>query len=163
MCYQASIGILDMYFEDFVVGKQTVTPERKITAINVDAFLDISGLHLPMFLSDEGAQRIGHEQRLVPGPMILSVAMGLAKETGLFDHVVAVVEFDELRFWKALHPEQSIKAEITVKHTKLTQNPKRGLVTLAYKVINQNDEVVLSASGKYLVQMRGDGHRNGRN
>jgi len=121
-----------MYFEEFVIGKQTVTPERKITAINVDAFLDISGLHLPMFLSDEGAQRIGHEQRLVPGPMILSVAMGLAKE------------------------KQSIKAEITVKHTKLTQNPERGLVTLAYKVINQNDEVVLSATGKYLVQMRGE-------
>jgi acyl dehydratase len=143
-----------MYFEDFVVGRQTVTPERKITIIDLDAFLDISGLHLPIFLSDEGARRIGHEKRLVPGPMILSVAMGLAKETGWFDHVVAVVEFDELRFRKALHPEQSIKAEITVKHTKLTQNLERGLVTLAYKVTNENDEVVLSAQGKYLIQTR---------
>jgi itaconyl-CoA hydratase len=143
-----------MYFEDFAAGKQTITPERKITAFNLDAFLDISGLHLPMFMSDEGAQQIGHEQRLVPGPMILSVAMGLAKETGWFDHVVAVVEFDELLFRKALHPEQYIKAEITVKNTKLTQNPERGLVILAYKVINQNGEMVLSVQGKYLMQTR---------
>jgi itaconyl-CoA hydratase len=146
-----------MYFEDFVIGKQTLTLEKRITVTNLDAFLDISGLRLPMFLSDEGAQRIGHEKRLVPGPMILSIAMGLAKETGLFDHVVAVVEFDELRFSKALHPEQSIKAEITVTHTKPTQNPERGLVTLAYKVINENHEVVLSAKAKYLMQTRHQG------
>jgi acyl dehydratase len=146
-----------MYFEDYVIGKQTTIPERRITAIHLDAFLDISGLHLPMFLGDEGAQQIGHEQRLVPGLLILSVAMGLIRETGWFDHVVVVVEFDELRFRRTLHPEQSIKAEITVKETKLTQNPERGLVTLAYKVINENDEVVLSANGKYLMQTRHQG------
>jgi acyl dehydratase len=146
-----------MYFEDFVVGRQTATPERKITVLDLDAFLDISGLHLPMFSSDESAQRIGHEKRLVPGPMILSVAMGLVKETGWFDHVVAVVEFEELRFRKALHPGQSIKAEITAQDTKLTQNPERGLVTLAYKVTNENGEVVLEAKGKYLMQTRHQG------
>jgi len=114
-----------MYFEDFVTGQQALSPERKITAVNLDTFLDISGLHLPMFLSDHGAQGVGHEQRLVPGPMILSVAMGLVKETGWFDHVVAVVELDELRFKKALHPEHSIKVEITVKNINRTQNPER--------------------------------------
>ena len=143
-----------MYFEAFVTGMQIVTPERKITTPNLDAFLDLSGLHLPMFMNDKGAQRVGHPQRLIPGPMILSVAMGLAKETGCFDHVVAVVAFDELRFTKALHPDQSIKAEITVTHTKLTRNPERGLVVLEYKVVNQNDEMVLSAIGKYLIQTR---------
>ena len=143
-----------MYFEEFIAEKQTITPERKITADNIDAFLNVSGLHLPMFMSDEAAQRIGHERRLVPGPMILSVAMGLVKETGWFDHVVAVLEFDELCFIKALHPEQSVKAEITVKHTKLTKNPERGFIILEYKVTDQNGEIVLSATGKYLMQTR---------
>ena len=143
-----------MYFEEFVTGKQVVTPERKITDSNVDSFLDVSGLHLPMFMSDEGAQQIGHARRLVPGPMILSVAMGMARETGWFDHVVAVVEFEELRFTKALHPGHSIKAEITVQHSQPTRNPERGLVVLAYKVNNQNGEMVLSARGKYLMQTR---------
>jgi len=143
-----------MYFEDFVAGHQALTPERKISALDLDAFLDISGLLLPMFMNDEGAQKVGHEQRLVPGPMTLSVAMGLVKEIGWFDHVVAVIAFDELRFRRALHPEQSLKAEITIQSTKPTQNPKRGLVTLAYNVINQHDETVLSAIGKYLIQTR---------
>jgi len=143
-----------MYFEDFVPGKQALTPERKITTIHLDAFLDIFGLQLPMFMNDEGAQQIGHEQRLIPGPMIFSLAMGLVKEIGWFDHVVAAIAFDELRFKKALHPEHSVKAEVTVKDARSTKNPKRGVVTLTFKVINQKGETVLSAEGKYLIQKR---------
>ena len=143
-----------MYFEEFIAGKQVITPERKITDRNLDSFLDLSGLHLPMFMSDEGAQQIGHARRLVPGPIILSVAMGLVRETGWFDHVVAVLEFEELRFTKALHPGHSIKAEITVQNSQPTRNPARGLVRLMFKVNNQNDETVLHAKGKYLMQTR---------
>ena len=143
-----------MYFEDFVTGQQAISPGKKITAVNLDTFLDISGLHLPMFMSDESAQKVGHKKRLVPGPMIFAIAMGLVKETGWFDQVVAVVAFDELLFKKALHPEHIIKAEVTVKDTRPTKNPKRGFVTLAFKVINQEGEAVLSAEGKYLVQKR---------
>ena len=143
-----------MYFEDFVQGKQALTPEKKITTTNLDAFLDIAGLHLPMFMSDEGAQQIGHEQRLIPGPMILAFTMGLVKEIGWFDHVVAVIAFDELRFRRALHPEQPVKADVIVESTKPTQNPKRGLVVLNFNLINKNEETVLSARGKYLIQKR---------
>jgi len=143
-----------MYFEEFIAGKQALTPEKKITASNLDAFLDIAGLHLPMFTSDEGAQQVGHEQRLVPGPLILAFTMGLVKEIGWFDHVVAVMAFEELRFRRALHPEQPVKAEVIAESTKPTQNPKRGLVVLAFKLINQNEETVLTARGKYLIQTR---------
>ena len=143
-----------MYFEDFVTEKRIVTPEKQISANDVDAFLDIFGLHLPMFMGDQGAQRIGHEQRLVPGPMILSAAMGLVKKTGWFDHVVALLELNDVHFEKALYPGHAVKADITIKKTRRTQNPKRGLVVLAFKVINQNDEVILSGEGKYLIRTR---------
>jgi acyl dehydratase len=70
-----------------------------------------------MFMSDKNARQFGHKRRLVPGPMVLSVAMGLVKETGWFDHVVAVVQFSELRFLKSFHPGQSLKVKIKVIHT----------------------------------------------
>jgi acyl dehydratase len=143
-----------MYFEEFEIGKKTVTPTRKITVEALDAFLDISGLYLPLFMSDEMAQKIGHKQRLTPGPMILSLTMGLVKETGWFDHIVAVLEFEQLRFLKAMHIGDTIQAELTVKFTKQTQNPNRGLVVLSYHGTNQKGENVLSADGKYLMQTR---------
>ncbi|MFC1532928.1 MaoC family dehydratase [Thermodesulfobacteriota bacterium] len=146
-----------MFFEEFVVGKQAITPERTITVAEIDAFLDISGLHLPMFMSDEGARKVGHEKRIVPGPLILSVTMGLVKETGWFDHVIAVAEFSEMRFIKGLQPDQQIKARVKVIKIKPTQNLKRGLVILEYTVINQMDEVILTAKGRYLIQKRNQG------
>ena len=143
-----------MYFEEFEIGKKTVTPAKKITVEALDAFLDISGLHLPLFMNDEMAQKIGHKKRLTPGPMILSLTMGLVKETGWFDHIVAVLEFEQLRFLKAMHIGDTIQAEMTVKFTKPTKNPSRGLVVLSYRGINQEGEDVLSADGKYLMQTR---------
>jgi acyl dehydratase len=143
-----------MYFEEFEIGKRTVTPTKKITVEALDTFLDISGLHLPIFMSDEMAQRIGHKRRLTPGPMILSLTMGLVKETGWFDHIVAVLEFEQLRFLKAMHIGDTIRAEMTVKFTKQTKNPNRGLVVLSYLGINQDGDNVLSADGKYLMQTR---------
>jgi acyl dehydratase len=143
-----------MYFEEFEIGKKTVTPAKKITVEVLDAFLDISGLHLPLFMNDEMAQKIGHKKRLTPGPMILSLTMGLVKETGWFDHIVAVLEFQQLRFLKAMHVGDTIQAEMTVKFTKPTKNPNRGLVVLSYRGINQEGEDVLSADGKYLMQTR---------
>jgi len=143
-----------MYFEEFEIGKKTVTPVREITVEALDTFLDISGLHLPMFMNDEMAQRIGHSKRLTPGPLILSLTMGLVKETGWFDHIVAVLEFEQLRFLKAMHIGDTIQAHMTVKFAKPTKNPNRGLVVLSYLGINQAGDDVLSADGKYLMQTR---------
>ncbi|MFH0729468.1 MAG: MaoC/PaaZ C-terminal domain-containing protein [Pseudomonadota bacterium] len=143
-----------MYFEEFEIGKKTVTPAKQITAEALDTFLDISGLHLPLFMNDEAAQGIGHKKRLTPGPMILSLTMGLVKETGWFDHIVAVLEFEQLRFLKAMHIGDTIQAEMTVKFTKPTKNPNRGLVILSYLGFNQAGDNVLSADGKYLMQTR---------
>ena len=143
-----------MYFEDFITGSSILTPERKITTGDLDAFIAISGLSLPMFMRDEDARAVGHPKRLIPGPMILSVAMGLVNKTGWFDHIVAVVAFDALRFLKPVHPGHSIRAHITIDHTKATTNPNRGLVALAYEVVNQDKDTVFSTLGKYLMQTR---------
>lgn len=141
-----------MLFEEFIHGKQTISPFRKISASDLDAFLNISGLHLPMFMDDESARNLGHQRRLVPGPMIFSLAMGLVHKTGWFDHVVAVLAFEPLRFEKAVHPEDSLKIRITVQDSRQTRNPNRGLVFLAFDAFNQKEEIVLSAVGKYLIQ-----------
>jgi acyl dehydratase len=143
-----------MYFEEFIIGKQTITPVKTITADALDTFINISGLYLPMFMHDERAREIGHKRRLTPGPMILSLAMGLVKDTGWFDHIFAVLGFDQLRFLKTVHVGDTVQAQLSVKMTKSTKNPQRGLVVLSYLVVNQAGESVLSADGTYLMRTR---------
>ncbi|MFA6235308.1 MAG: MaoC/PaaZ C-terminal domain-containing protein [Bacteroidota bacterium] len=139
-----------MYFESFHPGLHTITPRRTVNAAELDAFLDIADLHLPMFLSDESARELGHARRLVTGPMILAVAMGLVRATGWFDQVVAGLEFNEMRFRKAVHPGDTLQAGITVIEARTTRDPRRGLVVFSFEVSNQDDVSVLEMKGTYL-------------
>ncbi len=139
-----------MYFEAFHPGLRTTTPSRTVTAEELDAFLDIAELHLPMFLDDASAQELGHPRRLVTGPMILAIAMGLVRATGWFDQVIAGLAFNNMRFLKAVHPGDTLQADISVIETRPTRNPQRGLVVIAYEVTNQEGIPVLVMEGAYL-------------
>ena len=139
-----------MHYESFHPGLSTVTPSRTVSAEELDAFLDLAGLHLPMFLDDEGAREVGHPRRLVTGPMILAVALGLVRAHGWFDQVVAALEFNEMRFLKAVHPGDSLQAAISVLETRPTRDPGRGLVVLTFDIRNQHEVTVLSMKGTYL-------------
>lgn len=139
-----------MYYEDFHPGLNTVTPERSVSADELDRFIDVTGLHLPMFLDDESAQELGHPRRLVTGPMVLAVAMGLVRASGWFDQVVAVLEFTDMRFRHAVHPGDTLRASIEVLEMRPTSRSDRGLVVLSYTVINQDGVTVLDMKGTYL-------------
>lgn len=139
-----------MHYESFHPGLSTITARRTVSAEELDAFLDLAGLHLPIFLDDEGAREVGHPRRLVTGPMILAVALGLVRAHGWFDQVVAALEFNEMRFLKAVHPGDSLRAAITVMQTRPTRDPGRGLVVLSFDIRNQDNLTVLSMNGTYL-------------
>jgi acyl dehydratase len=145
-----SFTLCIMYFESFYPGLSTITPTRTISSEDLDTFIDLVGLHLPMFLNDESAQELGHPRRLVTGPMILGVAMGMVRATGWFDQVIAVLEFNKMRFRKAVHPGDTLQANITVIETRQTRDPERGLVLLSYEIRNQEEAIVLDMKGMYL-------------
>jgi acyl dehydratase len=141
-----------MYFEEFQIGTEYETPWKTIEAKEVDAFVALSGLKLPMFLSDQGAARMGRSRRLVPGPMILAVAMGLVFEAGLFDHVVAVARFDRLEFLRPVYPGDRIQIRVRVEETRPDAKAGRGVVLLGYEARNQDLAPVMRALGTYLFQ-----------
>jgi acyl dehydratase len=64
--------------------------------------------------------------------------------------VVAGLEFNEMRFRKAVHPGDSLQAGITVIETRATRDPRRGLVILSFVVSNQDHVSVLEMKGTYL-------------
>lgn len=148
-----------MYFEEFRTGDTIGTPARTISEHELDAFLELVGLDLPMFLDDSSARRMGHARRLVTGPMILAVALGLGRAIGLFDHVIAGLEFNRMHFRKAVHPGDALRAEITVLKTRPTSDPARGLVVLAFHVRNQDAALVLETEGTYLFRRTDPGSK----
>ncbi|MCF8031556.1 MAG: MaoC family dehydratase [Desulfarculaceae bacterium] len=142
-----------MYWQQFEPGLRRVSPEREITGEHIDGFVSSTGLELAMFTSDEGARAAGHDTRVVPGLMVLSVAMGLVQMTGMFDHVVAVMGFEGLRFlrWTFLGDRVKVSAEVL---SVAPDNQERGKAVLEFSVTNQQDQVVAQARANYLIQMQ---------
>jgi acyl dehydratase len=143
-----------MYYEDFQPGARLKTPSRTVTAEDLSAFIDLSGLDNPLFTSDAAARERGHEKRLVPAPLQLSIAMGLCQKAGFFDRVVAVVEFKRLKLHRPVHPGDELTLTAEVLEAKPTSKPQRGLVVLAYDLANQDQATVLSAQAVYLMGRR---------
>lgn len=144
-----------MYFEEFTPGLTMTTARRTMTVQDIEQFVALSGLDNHLFTSDEGARRMGHAGRLVPAPLQLSVAMGLAQGAGVFDHVVAVIGFDRMRFVRPVRPGHGLELRIEVLKARPTRNPRRGLVILAYQMLNQDGDEVMTSEALYLMQRRG--------
>jgi acyl dehydratase len=143
-----------MFFEEFEVGREMWTGRRTVTETDLDAFLELSWLDNPIFKTKEGAALAGHPGRIIPGPMQLMVAMGLCQGAGLFDHVIAVLEFERLTFHQVARPGDELKVKVQVETRRPTSRPERGLVVLAFEMKNQREDILLSARAAYLMRSR---------
>ncbi|MCB2226522.1 MAG: hypothetical protein KQH53_07565 [Desulfarculaceae bacterium] len=142
-----------MYWQELQTGERLTSPEREISGEHIDGFVASTGLELAMFTSLDAAKAEGHPKRVVPGLMLLSVAMGLVQRTGLFDHVVAVMGFEDLRFtrWTYLGDRVTVEAEVL---GLAPDNERRGKAVLQFSVSNQDGQLVARARANYLIQMR---------
>lgn len=143
-----------MNLEDFVMGTELSTSLRQITEADVNTFLDLSLLKNPIFMDDQAAQQMGHPQRILPAPLLISVAMGLCQQRGLFDHMVAVLEFEHIRFQQPSYLGDAVQVKSKVIFARPTKNPKRGLVKLSFELHNQRRESVLEMAAVYLMLRR---------
>src|SRR3990172_7565097 len=143
-----------MYFEEFVVGTEFTTGLRQITESDVKTFLNLSLLKNPIFLDDRAAKTMGHPRRILTAPLLISMAMGLCQQRGLFDHMVAVLEFDYVKFQKPSYLGDSVWVNSRVSLARPTRNPQRGLVRLSFELHNQRHESVLEMQAVYLMLRR---------
>lgn len=143
-----------MYLEEFVINASFSTGPRQITEADLITFLDLSLLKNPIFVDDRAAQMAGHPWRILPAPLLISIAMGLCQQRGLFDHMVAVLEFEFVKFQKPSYLGDSVQVQSKVVLARPTRNPQRGLVKLHFELHNQRQESVLEMQAVYLMLRR---------
>ena len=93
----------------------------------------------------------------MPAPFQLSVAMGLAQKAGIFDHVVVVLEFQEIKFLQLVRPGQVLRLKTSVSSKRTTSKPDRGIVVLDYEMENQEGQKVMTARAVYMMRRKTDG------
>ncbi len=144
------------YGDDFTLGDVYHTQGLTVTETHVVSWAGLTGDFYPLHMDAEYAAASQFGERLAHGPMIFGLAVGLVALAGFgADSVIAWLGVDDMRMFLPVRIGDTIRVEVTVKEQTATSNPKKGIQTWLYTVLNQRDETVMSFDYKMMFHMRG--------
>ena len=141
------------YFEDFKLGETFAIPSRTVTDAHFLAFQAASGDNHPIHYDREYCRRHGHKDILAHG---YQVVIQTAPGAGIFPHLVeeSLMGFIEQssRFLKPVYSGDTLYPMLEVAELK----PQRttGVLTLRNTIHNQDGELVLEGTQKFLLRKR---------
>ncbi|WP_072805859.1 MaoC/PaaZ C-terminal domain-containing protein [Rhodococcoides yunnanense] len=142
-----------MYFEDLYVGQTFVSGERTITESALEAFADVSGDRSAMHTDPEYAAGTQFGQRLVHGPLGLSMIFGFMHELQVFGNIVALLDA-HWSFPAPIFVGDSLHFEMTIVRCRRTSAGDRGYVNRDVRLINQDGVVVQAGTTACLIEAR---------
>ncbi len=144
-----------LYFEEFEVGQQVVTPARTVTEADVVAFAGLSGDFNSIHTDAVYAQRTPFGQRVAHGLLGLAIASGLATRTGVLEGtVLAFREINEWTFSRPVFIGDTIWAELLVEEARPLPRLGGGALLISVAVKKQDGQVVMKGRWSVLVQSR---------
>ena len=93
---------MGLYFEEFSVGQKVITEKRTITENDIMTFAALSGDNNRIHTDPEFSKTTMFGRQVAHGLLGLSIASGLAWQTGILDGTVIV--FREVNEWKFVKP-----------------------------------------------------------
>lgn len=149
------------YFEEFEVGQTIVTAGRTITEGDIVRFAGLSGDFNQIHTDASYAEAGMFGERIAHGLLVLSIASGLAVQTGMIEGTVLAFRELEWKFSRPVMIGDTVHAVIEVVETKALARLGGGNVTMKVSVLNQRDEVVHRGTWVMLVQSEA-AEQNGR-
>jgi len=94
-----------LFWEDWEIGAEFVSPARTVTEADIVAFAGISGDYNPLHIDEEYCKQTQFGTRIAHGPLVYAIAAGLLFQLHLYDDtLIAFLGFDSLKFTKPVKP-----------------------------------------------------------
>src|ERR1051325_7701024 len=133
---------MGLYFEDFNAGQKVTTEKRTIAENDIMTFAALSGDNNRIHTDPEFSKTTVFGRQVAHGLLGLSIAIGLAWQTGILDGtVIAFREVDEWKFIKPVFIGDTIYVTMEAKEVKALPRIGGGSVIIQLEVKNQNEEV----------------------
>lgn len=143
------------YGDQYQVGDIYKTAAITITETHVVNWAGLTMDFYPLHMDKEYAAKTPFGERLVHGPMIFALAVGLVGMTGIGGTaVVAWLGADKMRMLKPVKIGDTIRVEVEVREQRPTRKPEQGVQVWGYTVKNQRDEEVMVFDYTMMFQMR---------
>jgi acyl dehydratase len=143
------------YFEELEPG-QTFRhwPGRTIAEYD-DTLLSLLSMNQhPVHIDQHFAAGTQHGQRLVEGPIVISLVIGMS-QADIGGRALETLEYTDIRHTAPVFHGDTIYAESTIVE-KLDLGEGRGVVAVEHRGINQRDETILTMQRKIVVPRRPD-------
>jgi acyl dehydratase len=144
------------YGDEFSVGQVFHTQGLTLTEAHVVNWAGLTGDFYPLHMDEEYARATPFGGRLVHGPLIFGLAVGLVALAGFAGNsVIAWLGVDNMRMKAPVRIGDTIRVTVTVLSQRTTSNPQRGVQVWRYSVGNQKGETVLEFDYQLMFHLRG--------
>lgn len=140
-------------YEDVAVGERFSTGGIVVTEAHVMGFAGLTGDFFDLHVDDEFARKLGFPGRVAHGILGLALVDGLKNRADTRFRAIASLGWN----WKFTSPiliGDRIHAEVEVQAKRETRRADRGILTLAFRVMNQRGEVVQEGTNELMVQRK---------
>ncbi len=141
------------YFEEYTVGDFVITPGRTLTEADIVNFAGLSGDWNPIHVDAEFAKQGVFGERIAHGLLGLSIASGLAVQTGFITGAVIMFRGLDWKFSGAIKIGDTIHVRAEVAAKRAVPRLNGGLVTFNVEVINQHGETTQKGTWSMLVKL----------
>jgi len=133
-----------VYYDDIELGTTVRVGSYRIDAEDIVSYARRWD-PLPVHVDEAAARQTIFGGLTASGSHTLAIRTLLLHRVPIQDGVIAAGGWDEVRFHKPVRPGDELWLEVTWTAKRLSASrPDRGIVTASMKLLNQDDEVVLS-------------------
>jgi acyl dehydratase len=111
----------------------------------------------PLHLDEHYAKGTQHGRRLVAGPMVIGLVIGMAR-ADIGGRAIETLDYSSVRHIGPVFHGDTIYAESTILEKQESPNG-RGIVVVETQGINQKTETILTLRRKIVIRMRPRGER----
>ncbi len=143
------------YGDDFNVGDIYTTAAITITETHVVSWAGLTMDFYPLHMDAEYAAKTPFGERLVHGPLVFALAVGLVSTAGFGgDAAVAWLGADHMRMLAPVKIGDTVTVVVEVIDRQPTSKPEKGIQVWRYTVRNQRGESVMVFDYKMMFHMR---------
>ena len=146
------------YFDELEAGQQFKHwPGRTITEFDDTLFSLMSMNQHPLHIDEHYAAGTQHGRRLVEGPLVISLVIGMS-QADVGGRAVETLDYSDVRHHEPVFHGDTIYAESTIV-AKEEQAGGRGIIIVETKGFNQRAEIVLTLRRRIVVPKRPEGEQ----
>jgi len=143
-----------MYFEEFELGQEIITPARTITESDIVNFAGVSGDFNALHTDAVFAASTPYEKPIAHGMLVLSVATGLAARHGFIEGTTLAFREVSWKFSSPVFIGDTIALHAKVTALKPMSKLGGGLVVLGAAMINQHGKTVQRGEWRVLMKSK---------